>query len=175
MSDDDEGAYDSHGNDSGTDTELTIHTREKIDTKNIYDDDGMYSSIKKHVAEKIKNNAENARKYDKMEHYLECGFNLLVYGVGSKRDILQKFCQDRVHMPKMIVNGYHSGTTIKSILNSITKFMNQTIFRKKNEKKYKSQAEQIDDIKKYMNRFDEAHKNMYLVIVIHSFDMGQLK
>ena len=82
---------------SESDHELTVHTREKVDTKNIYDDDTGISIIKKHESEKLNViKAANSSKFDKMEHFLECGFNLLVYGVGSKRETITNFCKDRI-------------------------------------------------------------------------------
>ena len=53
-----------------------------------------------------------------MEYFLNCEFNLLIYGVGSKREVINKFAV-RTDLPRIIVNGYHVGTSIKSLLNSI--------------------------------------------------------
>lgn len=79
-------------------------------------------------------------------------------------------------MPKMVVNGYHVGTTIKTVLNSVTRFIDGLFnIQKKNKRTFHSQSEQIDDIKKHMNKLDEVEEGLYLMIVIHSLDMGQLK
>jgi uncharacterized membrane protein len=53
-----------------------------------------------------------------MKYYLDCGFNLLVYGVGSKRNILNYFASSLLandHV--LIINGFHSAANIKLILN----------------------------------------------------------
>lgn len=43
-----------------------------------------------------------------------------------------------------------------------------------NRTKYASQTEQIEDIKKHMNKLEETGIGP-LIILIHSFDMGHLK
>uniref|UniRef100_A0A2D4J0I6 Origin recognition complex subunit 2 n=1 Tax=Micrurus lemniscatus lemniscatus TaxID=129467 RepID=A0A2D4J0I6_MICLE len=52
---------------------------------------------------------------------LHLGFNIVLYGLGSKRDLLENFrvslLQDSVHL---VVNGFFPNISIKSILNSIT-------------------------------------------------------
>jgi hypothetical protein len=72
-----------------------------------------------------------------MEYYLDCEFNLLIYGVGSKRKLINRF-HDRIAMPKFVVNGYHAGTTIKAVLNQTTEFINEVVCskNKKNRKTF---------------------------------------
>ena len=43
-----------------------------------------------------------------MKYYLDCGFNLLVYGVGSKRGIINTFMKRQLVMtnPVLLVQGY---------------------------------------------------------------------
>lgn len=67
-----------------------------------------------------------ARQFEELEFYLDCEFNLLVYGVGSKRKTLNRFAE-RVVMPQIIVNGYHAATTIKSVLNKISEFIEELL------------------------------------------------
>ena len=42
---------------------------------------------KKNLERLVKNN------FNKMKFRLDCGFNLLIYGVGSKYDFINLFCQ----------------------------------------------------------------------------------
>lgn len=72
-----------------------------------------------------------------MEYFLECEFNLLIYGVGSKRQIINDFTL-RIEMHKIIVNGYHAATTIRAVLNEITKFISDTVYPQKNRKMFHS-------------------------------------
>lgn len=52
---------------------------------------------------------------------LHLGFNIILFGLGSKRNLLEKFrktlLQDSLHI---VINGFFPSITIKSILNSIT-------------------------------------------------------
>ena len=61
--------------------------------------------------------------YQKMKYMLDCGFNLLVYGVGSKVDILNYFVQKQLIMQccdVIIFNGFHSGCNMKKVVDEIT-------------------------------------------------------
>jgi hypothetical protein len=108
-----------------------------------------------------------------MEYLLECEFNLLIYGVGSKKQLVNNFAE-RIEMPKIIVNGYHAATTIKAVLNAITNYIKSYIYPQKNRKTFHSQQEQIEDIKKVMNKLKDVpgYEETYLLVVIHSLDIG---
>ena len=59
--------------------------------------------------------------FDKMKYMLDCGFNLLVYGYGSKRELINFFHQRQLDdMETIIFNGYHSALTIRTIIEKIT-------------------------------------------------------
>jgi len=47
--------------------------------------------IRKHTTEKEKNFHKLTGNFSYMRHYLNCGLNLLIYGVGSKRSFLNHF------------------------------------------------------------------------------------
>jgi origin recognition complex subunit 2 len=49
---------------------------------------------------------------------LSQGFNLLFYGVGSKRDLVMEFVEQALDLTTLVVNGYNPATTLKEILNS---------------------------------------------------------
>ena len=55
--------------------------------------------------------------------------NLLLYGVGSKKDLMQDFLIKHVYpeWPSVFVRGYHSGLTPKSILQEIVNYINESI------------------------------------------------
>ena len=80
--------------------------------------------IKKHLIEKI----ENARiikgqATSIIKHYLGCNFNILLYGVGSKRAFLNEFTINMLAgQPRHVVNGYHSACSIKSVTNPMLNF-----------------------------------------------------
>ena len=59
-----------------------------------------------------------------MKYYLNCGFNLLIYGVGSKRNFVNRLVQYHLATdPCLVINGFHSGTTMKTITNPMIKFI----------------------------------------------------
>ena len=58
-----------------------------------------------------------------MKYMLDCGFNLLIFGVGSKVDILNYFVQKQLIMQccdVIIFNGFHSGCNMKKVVDEIT-------------------------------------------------------
>ncbi|XP_071604017.1 origin recognition complex subunit 2 [Heliangelus exortis] len=66
-------------------------------------------------------NQQHEALFTKWMLQLRLGFNIVLYGLGSKRELLEKFrasvLLDVVHL---VVNGYFPSITVKSILNSIT-------------------------------------------------------
>lgn len=96
--------------------------------------------IKKHGQKKKDlNSAIAGRYFEKMEYFMDCEFNLLVFGVGSKRKMINNFV-NTIQMPKIVVNGYHVATTIRTVLNSVTRFQ-ESCFNKANKRKFHNQSE----------------------------------
>ncbi|XP_051010485.1 origin recognition complex subunit 2 [Acomys russatus] len=66
-----------------------------------------------------------SQQHEKLFHkwmlQLHLGFSIVLYGLGSKRDLLEKFratmLQGSIHV---VINGFFPGISVKSILNSIT-------------------------------------------------------
>lgn len=55
-----------------------------------------------------------------MKHYINCGFNILFYGVGSKWNFVNQVVMKYLHEDhRLVVNGFHSATNMKSITNSM--------------------------------------------------------
>jgi hypothetical protein len=64
-----------------------------------------------------------------MKFYQDCGFNIMMHGVGSKRDILNTYLNEKLILnghDVTVVNGFHSGTGMKNLLTSCFKFLNMT-------------------------------------------------
>jgi hypothetical protein len=88
------------------------------------------ASLEKHSKEKqvhIKKIKDST--FPRMRYFLESGFNLLIYGIGSKRNIMNEFAHNIYNSgePVLVVNGYHSATNIRTIINSISKFIKEHI------------------------------------------------
>jgi hypothetical protein len=79
---------------------------------------------KKHVAEKEELATRNIQMFGPMmRHYINCGFNLLIYGIGSKWSFINNFAHKFLQEDhRIFVNGYHSATNMKSVTNPLVNF-----------------------------------------------------
>lgn len=71
-----------------------------------------------------------ATKFEKMKYMMDCGFNLLVYGVGSRYQVLNLFFQS--HLSKQAIlqcNGYVNTCNIKNLLAYVQKYINDYIYK----------------------------------------------
>ena len=76
--------------------------------------------------------------------------------------------------PCLIVNGYHSATTMKTILRELTMFIvNKVVYNTK--AKLMTYQDQFEYVKRTLNNIDDSHGFKHLYLVIHSMDMGALK
>ena len=79
--------------------------------------------IRKHDKEKMILLQKLPVFFSDMKHYLNCGQNILLYGVGSKRKFLNLFAMKiKFDEPTLVINGYHSGAAPKTLTNSILRF-----------------------------------------------------
>jgi hypothetical protein len=90
-------------------------------------------------------------------YYLNCGFNLLFYGVGCKRDILNYFVTNNLSQdPIMIMNGYHSSVSMKTITKGMVKFASKNLHH------FKSNGVSVhDQIESIKRAFDSFRPNEY--------------
>ncbi|NWR94839.1 ORC2 protein, partial [Furnarius figulus] len=111
-------------------------------------------------------NQQHESMFSKWLLHLHLGFNIVLYGLGSKHDLLEKFrtslLQDSVHL---VVNGYFPSITVRSILNSITEeVLDHT-------GTFRSPLDQLEFITK---RFKED-SSLELYVIIHSLDSQMLR
>lgn len=64
-------------------------------------------------------NHSNFNSFKKWLFILNENFNILLYGLGSKKEILKKFHEYLQDMPVIVVNGFFPTLTVKNILDSI--------------------------------------------------------
>ncbi|NXN92485.1 ORC2 protein, partial [Rhinopomastus cyanomelas] len=97
---------------------------------------------------------------------LHLGFNIVLYGLGSKHGLLEKFrtsmLQESVHL---VVNGYFPSITVRSILNSITEEVLDHIGT------FRSPLDQLEFI---IKRFNED-PSLELYVLIHNLDSQMLR
>ncbi|XP_066475878.1 origin recognition complex subunit 2 [Tiliqua scincoides] len=104
--------------------------------------------------------------FNKWMLHLHFGFNIMLYGLGSKRDLLENFrislLQDSIHI---VVNGFFPNVTVKQILNSITEEVLDHVGT------FRSPQDQLDLI---MKKFKEE-SSLELYLLIHNLDSPMLR
>ncbi|TPP62450.1 Origin recognition complex subunit [Fasciola gigantica] len=95
--------------------------------------------------------------------YLHEGYNILLYGVGSKRGILDTFREEYlVDCNSIVIPGYDSTVNIRKILNVIThEFLQMS-------EQCRNPAEQIELISKMLSKKEASKAPLYLLL--HNID-----
>lgn len=97
---------------------------------------------------------------------LKEGYNILLHGLGSKRNILQALHSGFLaHENVLVVNGYFPSLTIKDILDDIVTGLLETTSKSKNS------HEIVDFIEEEMNLTPEYH----IFLIIHNLDGVMLR
>ncbi|CAH3193494.1 unnamed protein product, partial [Porites evermanni] len=105
--------------------------------------------------------------FDKWMFHLRNGFNILLYGLGSKRVLLDQFRSSKLSSYlQIVVNGYFPSLTIKSVLNLITEEVLM------HNGSFKSVTDQCDYIKQSLSNNKNAEE---LFLVIHNIDGSMLR
>ncbi|KAL6088828.1 hypothetical protein STEG23_000689 [Scotinomys teguina] len=111
-------------------------------------------------------NQQHEKLFHKWMLQLHLGFNIVLYGLGSKRDLLEKFrttmLQGSIHV---VINGFFPGISVKSILNSITEDVLNHMGT------FQSVLDQRDWI---INKFKED-SSLELFLLIHNLDSQMLR
>ncbi|XP_043847564.1 origin recognition complex subunit 2 [Dromiciops gliroides] len=111
-------------------------------------------------------NEQHEQLFHKWMLQLHLGFNIVLYGLGSKKELLEKFrasmLQDSVHV---VINGFFPGITVKSILNSITEEILDHMGT------FRSILDQLEWI---INKFKDD-SSLELFLLIHNLDSQMLR
>ncbi|XP_036443057.1 origin recognition complex subunit 2 [Colossoma macropomum] len=111
-------------------------------------------------------NKKHEKNFSKWMLQLQMGFNILLYGLGSKKLLLEKFrttmLSDSVHM---VVNGFFPSITLKSILNAITGEMLE------HDGSFRTPMDQIDFIVKTLKKEPDIH----IYLIVHNIDGPMLR
>ena len=112
------------------------------------------------------------RAFDQWMFELDEGFNICLYGYGSKRGLIMSFAQHIHHQTgkaekTVVVNGYTSGLTVKDLLTTIT----GQILPK--SAKLPAQASALLDL--ILATLSEAPSATRLRLIIHSLDHSNLR
>ncbi|XP_047135877.1 origin recognition complex subunit 2 isoform X2 [Hydra vulgaris] len=97
---------------------------------------------------------------------LLCGFNVLLYGLGSKYNLIRQFKENFLSDAIcLVVNGFFPGITIKQILNTITEDLLEKDIR------FKS----IIDHSVFVKKHFDSDKSNKLFVIIHNIDGAMLR
>ncbi|XP_020617228.1 origin recognition complex subunit 2-like isoform X2 [Orbicella faveolata] len=102
--------------------------------------------------------------FDKWMFHLRNGFNILLYGLGSKKVLLDQFRSSKLsRYLQVVVNGFFPSLTIKNVLNIITEEVLM------HDGSFKSVTDQCDFIKQSFTSPEEVF------IIIHNIDGSMLR
>lgn len=111
-------------------------------------------------------NAKHEKNFDQWMLQLHMGFNILIYGLGSKKLLLEKFrssvLSDYDHV---VVNGFFPSMTLKSILNSLT----ADVFQ--HEGSFRNPGDQVDFIVRTLREDPSNH----VFLIINNIDGPMLR
>ncbi|CAE1162150.1 ORC2 [Acanthosepion pharaonis] len=103
--------------------------------------------------------------FDKWIFLFSNGFNILLYGIGSKKPLIEDFQQTRLKdYDHVVVNGFFPSLSIKHILNCITEEILES------QLTFKTPLDQCEFIK---NTLESAKRDFYLLI--HNIDGVMLR
>ncbi|XP_067844323.1 origin recognition complex subunit 2-like [Heptranchias perlo] len=109
-------------------------------------------------------NKEHENLFHKWMLQTQLGFSLVLYGLGSKRELLEEFrCRMLEGTVHLVVNGFFPSITLKSILNSIT----EEVLRY--EGSFRNPVDQLD----FIIRTFKEDSTLDLYLLIHNID-GQM-
>ncbi|XP_038220292.1 origin recognition complex subunit 2 isoform X1 [Zerene cesonia] len=98
------------------------HTLSRLKNMNLNDN---IKDIDVHISDEHQTRIKDLMKsydylYDRWLYVLSENFNIILYGIGSKRSILHKFQQEKLHnTPCIVINGFFPSLTIKNVLEAI--------------------------------------------------------
>ncbi|KAG8178811.1 hypothetical protein JTE90_015364 [Oedothorax gibbosus] len=120
----------------------------------------MTSASEYHKKEKENLYKQYKSQFEKWQFLLHEGFNVLLYGVGSKQKILNSFCKECLGKAlHVVIHGFFPSLTIKQVLNSITE----------DALEYEGKFSSIYDHAEYIkNYFQEGKEELYLIF--HNID-----
>lgn len=98
------------------------------------------------------------------------GFNILLYGLGSKRKVLEDFCQKNLSQScHLLVNGFYPGLTIKKVLTTLSSdLLSHT-------GTFKTHLEHALYIQKTLDSRSLEDKELEVFIVVHNIEGPMLR
>ncbi|XP_026885259.2 origin recognition complex subunit 2 [Electrophorus electricus] len=111
-------------------------------------------------------NKKHEKNFSKWMLQLQMGFNILLYGLGSKKHLLETFRTTMLSScMHLVVNGFFPSITLKSILNAITSEVLE------HDGSFRSPMDQIDFIVKTLKNDPDSH----VYLIVHNIDGPMLR
>ncbi|KAL4229425.1 Origin recognition complex subunit 2 [Mactra antiquata] len=157
--------FDIHGGDAGPTSDATLSNLDlpRLDHRSLTE---LLKNLPSSHQIECQSLYHDTRSMFKQWMYQMCnGFNILLYGYGSKRLVLEDFRSTILKgFTQVVVNGYFPSLTIKHILSIITdEVLNHT-------GSFKSPLDQLEYIK---TEFEKSGNDFYLII--HNIDGTMLR
>uniref|UniRef100_A0A3P9M0R6 Origin recognition complex subunit 2 n=1 Tax=Oryzias latipes TaxID=8090 RepID=A0A3P9M0R6_ORYLA len=109
---------------------------------------------------------KNKKHFHKWMLQLQLGFSVLVYGLGSKKALLEDFRTSHLaHEIHLVVNGFFPSITLKTILNAITSEVLE------DQGSFRTPSDQIQFISQILKERPDLH----LYLLIHNIDGPMLR
>lgn len=90
--------------------------------------------------------------FEKWDFILDQNFNIILYGVGSKKEIVNRFVERFLNKhPVIVVNGFFPSVTVKEILDKVCQILN-------------IESDSTDVIEKIQNKISDYDIKIYLAI-----------
>ncbi|CAH1773104.1 unnamed protein product, partial [Owenia fusiformis] len=128
--------------------------------------DALSGVTASHKSQREELHREHTSLFNKWMLQMCNGYNLLLYGVGSKRSLIEELRTTLLKgFSHLVVNGYFPSLTLKHILNSIT----EDILDHRGN--FRSPMDQYEFIKDHFETGD--HEDLYLIV--HNIDGAMLR
>ncbi|XP_067287117.1 origin recognition complex subunit 2 isoform X2 [Pseudorasbora parva] len=111
-------------------------------------------------------NAKHEKNFSQWMLQLHMGFNILIYGLGSKKLLLEKFRSSELSdYDHVVINGFFPSMTLKSILNSLT----VDVFQ--HEGSFRNPGDQVDFIIRALREDPDNH----VFLIVNNIDGPMLR
>ncbi|KAK7118955.1 hypothetical protein R3I94_020964 [Phoxinus phoxinus] len=111
-------------------------------------------------------NAKHEKNFQQWMMQMHMGFNIVIYGLGSKKLLLEKFCSSLLSdCDHVVVNGFFPSITLKAILNSIT----ADVFQ--HEGSFRNPGDQVDFIVTALREDPSNH----VFLIVNNIDGPMLR
>lgn len=90
--------------------------------------------------------------FDKWDYILKQNYNIVLYGAGSKREIISKFVERYIHVsPVIVVNGFFPDISVKEIVEKLCSILN-------------IKFDSVDAIEKIQNKIKNYNIEIYIAV-----------